>query len=107
MTAQRQTIHVSRDKRKPTHTLLHSEQIEKIIKDLRIIEQKGVLAQPNADGGSALNWEKAKIKEISSSNHAKRFEIKMPIGDSSDIQTLTGELRYVKEVEAWRVHRLE
>ncbi|MER2107157.1 MAG: DL-endopeptidase inhibitor IseA family protein [Solibacillus sp.] len=83
------------------------DQQEKLIKDLGIIERKGVLAQPNADGGSILNWKKAKIKEISSSNQVKHFEIDVPIGESSDYEALIGELRYVKDAEAWLVHRLE
>lgn len=83
------------------------DQQEKLIKELGIIEYKGVLAQPNADGGSSLNWRKAKIKEISSSNKSKHFEIDVPIGESSDYEALIGELRYVKEAEAWLVHRLE
>jgi len=82
-------------------------QQEKLIKDLDIIEHNGVLAQPNADGGSLLNWEKAKIKEISSSSQAKHFELTVPIGESSDYEALIGELRYEKNAEAWRVHRLE
>ncbi|MER1985868.1 MAG: DL-endopeptidase inhibitor IseA family protein [Solibacillus sp.] len=84
-----------------------SEQVTALIKNLSIIEHKGVLAQPNADGGSLLNWKKAKIKETSSSNQAKHFEIDVPIGESSDYEALIGELRYVKEAEAWLVHRLE
>ena len=83
------------------------EQQEKLIKELGIIEYKGVLAQPNADGGSSLNWEKAKIKETSSSNQVKLFEMNVPFGESSDYGTFIGELRYVKEAEAWLVNRLE
>ena len=83
------------------------DQQKKLIKELGIIEHKGVLAQPNADGGSSLNWEKAKIKEISSLVQAKHFEMEVPIGESSDYEALIGELRYVKESEAWLVHRLE
>ena len=31
----------------------------------------------------------------------------LPIGESLDYEALIGELRYVKEAEAWLVHRLE
>ena len=83
------------------------KQLEKLIKELGIIEHKGVLAQPDADGGSALNWEKAKIKETSGSNQGKHFEIDVPIGESLEYEALIGELRYVKESEAWLVHDLD
>lgn len=82
------------------------KQLEKLIKELGIIEHKGVLAQPDADGGSALNWGKAKIKETSGSNQGKHFEIDVPIGESSEYEALIGELRYVKESESWLVHDL-
>ena len=83
------------------------KQLEKLIKELGIIEHKGVLAQPDADGGSALNWEKAKIKETSGPNQGKHFEIDVPIGESSEYEELIGELRYVKEVDMWLVHDLD
>lgn len=83
------------------------EQLENLIKELGIIKHKGVLAQPDADGGSLLNWKKAKIKEISSSDKGKHFEIDVPIGDSSDYEVLIGELQYVQEPGTWLVNRLE
>ena len=83
------------------------EQQDKLIKELGIIEYKGLLAQPDADGGSSLNFDKGKIREISSSEKEKHFEMNVPIGESSDYQTFIGELRYVIEAETWLVHRLE
>ena len=83
------------------------DQQEKVIEQLGIIEHQGVLAQPNADGGSSLNWDNAKIKEVSGSADIKHFEMDLPIGESLDYEALIGELRYVKEAEAWLVHRLE
>ena len=79
-----------------------AEQIEKLIKELGIITHEGALAQPNADGGSILNWDKAIIKEISRTLTEKHFEIVIPLGDTTDKEILQGTLQFVKG-EGWRV----
>ena len=75
-------------------------------KKLGIIKHKGVLAQPIADGGSILNWKKATIKETASTATTKKFTLNVPLGDTKEVETLQGELRYEKG-KGWRVYSLE
>lgn len=81
------------------------EQVEKIFKDLGFITHNGKLAQPNADGGSLLNFEKATAKLISNSTSVKKYELKLPLGETKEVQTMIAELRFV-EGKGWRVHTL-
>lgn len=77
-----------------------------IYKQLRFITRNGKLAQPNADGGSILNWEKATIKQTLNSTTIKKYELKVPLGESKEIETMVGELRFVPG-QGWRVQVLE
>ncbi len=81
-------------------------QVEKLYKDLGFITNKGRLAQPNADGGSLLNFEKAKIDVVSDTGAVKRFKLTIPLGDSKIVETMIGELHFV-ENEGWRVASLK
>ena len=83
-----------------------SEQVTALIEKLGIIKHKGVLAQPIADGGSILNWEKATIKETASTATTKKFTLNVPLGNTKEVETLQGELRYEKS-KGWRVYSLE
>lgn len=55
---------------------------EKLIKDMGIIEYHGKLAQPEADGGSLLDWSKAKAYHLKSYGHKKTYKVVVPIGDT-------------------------
>ena len=81
------------------------EQVEKLFKDLGFITNNGKLAQPNADGGSLLNFDKATVKLISNSTTVKKYELQVPLGDTKEVQTMVAELRFV-EGQGWRVHSL-
>ncbi|MFF5995348.1 DL-endopeptidase inhibitor IseA family protein [Lysinibacillus sp. KU-BSD001] len=87
-------------------TVYTGEQIEGLIKTLGIIEHSGFLAQPNADGGSLLNWRKATTKETVRTASMRSYEMIVPIGEEGEYETLLGELHFVKG-KGWRVHRLE
>ncbi|SOC40041.1 DL-endopeptidase inhibitor IseA family protein [Ureibacillus acetophenoni] len=80
-------------------------QVEKMFKDLGFITHDGKLAQPNADGGSLLDFEKATAKLISNSTTVKKYELKVPLGETNEVQTMIAELRFV-EGKGWRVHSL-
>ncbi|RHW37414.1 hypothetical protein D1B33_07660 [Lysinibacillus yapensis] len=82
------------------------EKVAELYKQLGFITRDGKLAQPNADGGSILNWEKAKIKQTMNSTSVKKYELKVPLGDAQEVDTMLGELRYVPG-QGWRVQRLE
>nr|WP_106781026.1 DL-endopeptidase inhibitor IseA family protein [Lysinibacillus timonensis] len=81
------------------------EQVEKLFKDLGFITHKGQLAQPNADGGSLLNFEKATIKLLEDSSNVKKYELTVPLGETGEVETVKGELHYVDD-EGWRVHSI-
>ncbi|SOC16672.1 S-layer family protein [Ureibacillus xyleni] len=81
------------------------EQTAKLFKELGFITHNGKLAQPNADGGSLLNWEKATAKLIKSSTKSKTFEVKVPIADFGEYETNQVDLRFVEGI-GWRVNKL-
>lgn len=81
------------------------DRVNEFIKVLGIIEHKGKLAQPNADGGSLLYWEKASIKLLNQTTSERKYEMFVPLGETSDIEPVQGELHFVPGV-GWRVHAL-
>lgn len=81
------------------------EQTAKLFKDLGFITHNGKLAQPNADGGSLLNWEKATAKIVKSTTTSKVFEVKVPIADFDEYEINKVELHFVTG-EGWRVHNV-
>lgn len=64
-------------------TLTHHA-AEKFIKDRGIIVYKGKLAQPEADGGSLLQWEKAEAQFIRNDKSVKVFRLVVPVGDTTE-----------------------
>ncbi|BDH62998.1 hypothetical protein MTP04_31280 [Lysinibacillus sp. PLM2] len=82
------------------------EQVAMIYKDLGFIVNNGKLAQPNADGGSLLDFAKATIKQTYNSTTVKKYELKIPLGDTNEVAVMEGELRFV-EGQGWRVSSLK
>lgn len=82
------------------------EKVAVIYKQLGFITRYGKLAQPNADGGSILNWDKATIKQTLNSTTVKKYELKVPLGESKEVETMVGELRFVPG-QGWRVQDLK
>lgn len=62
------------------------EQTEKLIKALGILSYKGLLVQPDAHGGSLLDWSKVSIREISSTTTVIKYEVTVPLGDTGEMQ---------------------
>ncbi len=81
------------------------EQTANLFKELGFITHNGKLAQPNADGGSLLNWEKALGTLTKGSTTVKTYELKVPLGELNEVETVMGELRYVPG-QGWKVHSL-
>ncbi|RDU37499.1 hypothetical protein DRW41_06545 [Neobacillus piezotolerans] len=63
-------------------TLTHHA-AEKFIKDRGIIIHKGKLAQPEADGGSLLQWSKAEAQFLRNDKSVKVFRLVVPVGDTT------------------------
>ncbi|WP_201318641.1 DL-endopeptidase inhibitor IseA family protein [Paenibacillus sp. EPM92] len=65
-----------------------------------IVEIEGKLAQPNADGGSRMEWENAQATFIQEGNGVKTFRFSVPIEDSFEVKEI--KLRFV-EGKGWRI----
>lgn len=79
---------------------------DELIKQLGIVEVKGKLAQPVADGGSLLNYSKASINSIKGSELKREFELIVPLGDTGLKEKTHGELQFVVG-SGWRVSNLK
>ncbi|WP_054955735.1 DL-endopeptidase inhibitor IseA family protein [Paenibacillus dakarensis] len=66
-----------------------------------LAEKDGRLAQPNADGGSILDWANAKIELTGESKNHKTFRYIVPAG-GSDKKTMNIGFSYV-EGSGWRI----
>ena len=56
--------------------------INAYIKRAGIVTHNGKLAQPNADGGSLLNYQKATVVAYRGNSNEKEFDLKVPLGTS-------------------------
>lgn len=72
---------------------------QEIIDSMGLIEKDGKAAQPNADGGSLLNWSKAEVAEIASGN----VKLNVPLGDTGEFEEKTVSL-INEENKGWRVN---
>ncbi|MGE6257251.1 DL-endopeptidase inhibitor IseA family protein [Heyndrickxia sporothermodurans] len=79
--------------------------IEKGIKKYRFIEYKGKLAQPDADSGSLLDWNKAKGKLIYKKKNVRLFEFSMPLGDLKQTEKI--KVTYVKVKNHWLINSID
>jgi iseA protein len=79
--------------------------ISKGYKKYRFIEYKGKLAQPNADGGSLLEWNKAKAKLIYSRKGIRQFEFTVPFGEK--IQYEKKKVTFVKVRGNWQINAFD
>lgn len=75
-----------------------------MVAELRFVE--GKLAQPNADGGSMLYFEKAKIDLIFDSGNVKKYKLTIPLGFTGVVELMEAELHFVDN-EGWRVNSLK
>jgi hypothetical protein len=78
---------------------------EAFIRAANIIEHEGRLAQPNADGGSLLQWENAQASLIDETADGKKYELKVPYGEEANLQfqPVTVEVKKV-EGAGWRIN---
>ncbi|NEU29242.1 tetratricopeptide repeat protein [bacterium LRH843] len=66
------------------------------------IIENGRLAQPNADGGSILNWENAVAIILSESEGEKTYQYTVPLGNTFD--TVTIEVSFIKGKDGWKLN---
>ena len=75
------------------------------IKDRKIIMHNNKLAQPEADGGSLLQWEKSNAKVLKSKKDFAVVELTVPIGDTNTVDKYKIEYEYIKRL-GWRISKL-
>jgi hypothetical protein len=79
--------------------------IEKGVKKYRFIEYKGKLAQPNADGGSLLDWDKAKGKLIYTKKDVRLYEFSVPLGETGEHSK--EKVTFVKVKNQWLINAID
>lgn len=83
---------------------LTQKEAEIFFKQSGIIEYKGKLAQPEADGGSLLQWNKAQAEYIKTSKKVEFYRIVVPVGDSGIKEVYIVEL--TKVGNQWRISKV-
>ncbi|KKK33587.1 hypothetical protein WQ57_23500 [Mesobacillus campisalis] len=78
-----------------------SDSIQSFVKRMKFIEHEGRLAQPNADGGSLANFEKAEVVQVSGNSEVKKVDIKVPLGSSLSYELVPIEIQ--KTEAGWRI----
>ncbi len=79
------------------------EASDAFVKGAMIVEHEGRLGQPDADGGSLLQWENAQATLIKESGDVKEFELKVPFGEGADIQFEAVTVEVKKSKDGWRI----
>lgn len=77
------------------------EAIQSYIESAGIIEHEGKIAQPNADGGSLLNYSKASIVQVKDLDSEKQIDLKVPIGNTFAFETVS--ISFMKTENGWRI----
>jgi iseA protein len=75
---------------------------QKFMKASGIIEYKGKLAQPEADGGSLLQWEKATAQFIKTEKNTRVYRLTVPLGDNGEKDQYLVHYQYVQKL-GWRL----
>ncbi|MEH7886699.1 DL-endopeptidase inhibitor IseA family protein [Bacillus sp. JJ1609] len=77
------------------------EAIRSFMESARVIEHEGRLAQPNADGGSLLNYSRATVLKVKNLGTEVQYDLSVPLGNSLVFETVTVVLK--KTAEGWRI----
>lgn len=79
--------------------------IEKGMKKYQFIEYNGKMAQPNADGGSMLEWENAEVKLIYQRKDIRLFEFTVPYGEPAEYDKRN--VTFVKVRGKWQINAFD
>lgn len=86
------------------HEAYSPQATEAILSKYKFIEQNGRMAQPNADGGSLLEWANAQAKLVEGNETEKVFELKVPVGDEKNNEFEVKQVKFVLvEGKGWKV----
>lgn len=86
-------------------TTLTKKAAQQFVKESGFIRYKGKLAQVEADGGSLLEWKKAKAKELKSSKGQKVFQLSVPAAGINEVEVYEVTYTYVNKT-GWRINQL-
>lgn len=86
-------------------TALTHTAAEQFIKNQGIIEHKGKMAQPEADGGSILQWNKATAEFVKDNGKTKYYRLSVPVGDTGKKEAFIVEFQHIKKV-GWRISKM-
>lgn len=75
--------------------------IDSFIEQAQIIEYFDKLIQPNADGGSFLNYDVGEIVQKKDRGNEKEFDIKIPLGNSFTYEFV--HISFQKTENGWRI----
>lgn len=78
--------------------------IDKGFKKYRFVVYKGKMAQPNADSGSLLEWNKAKVKLIYQRKDVKLYQFTVPYGNK---ETSKQNVTFVKVKGKWQINAFD
>ncbi|KAB2338096.1 hypothetical protein F7731_00530 [Cytobacillus depressus] len=84
-----------------TLTLTQS-QAKLFIKERQIIEYKGKMAQPEADGGSILQWDKAKAAFVKKEGWNRTYKLEVPVGETKDKDIFLVDVLYLQG-KGWKI----
>jgi hypothetical protein len=79
--------------------------IDRGIKKYKFTEVNGKLAQPNADSGSLLEWNKAKGKLIYQREGIRLYEYTVPYGEK--VQFEKRKVTFVKVGSQWQINAID
>lgn len=68
---------------------------------MNLIERNGKLAQPNADGGSLLNYNRANVVRKKESLMEKEYDLKVPLGNSLSFEYV--HVTFYKTKNGWKI----
>ncbi|MGV3466700.1 MAG: IseA DL-endopeptidase inhibitor family protein [Heyndrickxia sp.] len=79
--------------------------IERAFKNHNFITYKGKLAQPNADGGSLLEWNKAKVKLLYQRKDVRLYQFTVPYGER--VEYTKKNVTFVKVHNKWFINNFD
>lgn len=82
------------------------EAVAAFLRDYGIIENQGRMAQPDADGGSLLEWDKASASLIDEGDDWKRYELKVPYPVGDDVEYEVVQIKVQLSDQGWLLDSL-
>ena len=78
-----------------------SDAVQAFLKRAKILEYKGKMVQPNADGGSLANYSRATVVESSNNGQSGKFVFRVPIGSSLIFEY--SDVEFQKTENGWKI----